>query len=60
VFDPFFTTRPSGTGLGLAIARKILDSMGGYIGVESAIGTGTTFHVWLRRAQVAAGAARSR
>jgi len=34
--------------------------MGGYIGVESAIGTGTTFRVWLRRAQVAAGAARSR
>lgn len=60
VFDPFFTTRPSGTGLGLAIARKILDSMGGYIGVESAVGSGTTFRIWLRRAQVAAGAARSR
>jgi len=60
VFDPFFTTRPSGTGLGLAIARKILDSMGGYIGVESAIGAGTTFRIWLRRAQVAAGAARGR
>jgi signal transduction histidine kinase len=60
VFDPFFTTRPSGTGLGLAIARKILDSMGGYIGVESAIGSGTTFRIWLRRAQVAAGAARGR
>jgi two-component system sensor histidine kinase PilS (NtrC family) len=60
VFDPFFTTRPSGTGLGLAIARKILDSMGGYIGVESAVGSGTTFRVWLRRAQVAAGAARNR
>jgi signal transduction histidine kinase len=50
VFDPFFTTRPSGTGLGLAIARKILDSMGGHIGVESSIGVGTTFRVWLRRA----------
>jgi len=60
VFDPFFTTRPSGTGLGLAIARKILDSMGGYIGVESSVGSGTTFRVWLRRAQVAAGAARNR
>lgn len=58
VFDPFFTTRPSGTGLGLAIARKILDSMSGYIGVESSVGSGTTFRVWLRRAQVAAGAAR--
>jgi two-component system sensor histidine kinase PilS (NtrC family) len=60
VFDPFFTTRPSGTGLGLAIARKMLDSMGGYIGVESAVGSGTTFRVWLRRAQVATGATRNR
>jgi two-component system, NtrC family, sensor histidine kinase PilS len=60
VFDPFFTTRPSGTGLGLAIARKILDSMGGYIGVESSLGSGTTFRVWLRRAQVPAGAASNR
>ncbi len=59
LFDPFFTTRPSGTGLGLAIARKILDSMGGYIGVESAVGAGTTFRVWLRRALAAAGATRS-
>jgi two-component system, NtrC family, sensor histidine kinase PilS len=59
VFDPFFTTRPSGTGLGLAIARKILDSMSGYIGVESSVGSGTTFRVWLQRARVAAGAARS-
>jgi two-component system sensor histidine kinase PilS (NtrC family) len=50
IFDPFFTTRPSGTGLGLAIARKILESMGGYIGVESSVGSGTTFRVWLRRA----------
>jgi two-component system sensor histidine kinase PilS (NtrC family) len=60
VFDPFFTTRPSGTGLGLAIARKILDSMSGYIDVESAVGSGTTFRVWLRHAQVVAGAARNR
>jgi two-component system sensor histidine kinase HydH len=58
IFDPFFTTRPSGTGLGLAIARKILESMGGYIGVESSVGSGTSFRVWLRRAAVAATSAR--
>jgi signal transduction histidine kinase len=50
IFDPFYTTRPSGTGLGLAIARKILESMGGRIGVESVPGAGAIFHVWLRRA----------
>jgi len=53
IFDPFYTTRPSGTGLGLAIARKNLESMGGRIRVESRPGTGTTFHLWLRRAQAA-------
>ena len=49
VFEPFFTTRPGGTGLGLAIARKILESMGGHVGVESQQGRGSIFRVWLRR-----------
>jgi two-component system sensor histidine kinase PilS (NtrC family) len=53
IFDPFYTTRPSGTGLGLSIARKILESMGGRIDVESRPGVGTTFHLWLRRAPAA-------
>ncbi len=57
IFDPFYTTRPSGTGLGLAIARKNLESMGGRIRVESRSGTGTTFRLWLRRAQAAVTAA---
>jgi signal transduction histidine kinase len=54
IFDPFFTTRPSGTGLGLAIARKILESMGGRIEVESHLGIGTTFRLRLQRAKAAA------
>jgi two-component system sensor histidine kinase PilS (NtrC family) len=54
LFDPFFTTRPSGTGLGLVIARKILESMGGTIEVESQIDIGSTFRVRLRRAKAAA------
>jgi two-component system sensor histidine kinase PilS (NtrC family) len=57
IFDPFYTTRPSGTGLGLAIARKNLESMGGRIRVESRPGTGTTFRLWLRRAQAVVTAA---
>ena len=53
IFDPFFTTRPSGTGLGLVIARKILESMGGSIEVESQVDIGSTFRIRLRRAEIA-------
>jgi len=47
VFDPFYTTKSEGLGLGLYITRNIVDEHGGRIEVESLLGEGTTFTVWL-------------
>jgi PAS domain S-box-containing protein len=55
IFEPFFTTRIStrGIGLGLAISKKIVEEHGGFITVESTVGTGTTFvlHFPLKKAE---------
>ena len=47
IFNPFFTTKTDGIGFGLAIISKILDEHGGRITVESALGEGSVFRVFL-------------
>lgn len=53
LFTPFFTTKApgTGTGLGLSICDQIVRSFGGRIDVESALGQGATFRVWLQPAR---------
>ena len=47
IFDPYFTTKTNGHGLGLATSYSIIKNHGGDLTVDSEVGTGTTFTVFL-------------
>jgi PAS domain S-box-containing protein len=47
IFDPYFTTKQAGSGLGLAAVYSILSKHNGHIAVESELGAGATFHLYL-------------
>src|SRR5207244_2108865 len=55
-FEPFFTTKPvgKGTGLGLSQIFGFAHESGGEVGIESAVGRGTTVSLYLPRTEVAA------
>jgi two-component system nitrogen regulation sensor histidine kinase NtrY len=53
VFEPTFSTTSSGSGLGLAIARRLVESWGGGITLESEVGRGTTVTVTLQAGDAA-------
>ncbi|MDE3169375.1 MAG: HAMP domain-containing protein, partial [Acidobacteriota bacterium] len=47
LFTPYYTTKQHGTGLGLAVVQSVISDHGGRISVESEMGIGTSFHIYL-------------
>jgi signal transduction histidine kinase len=49
IFEPFYTTKKKGSGLGLMIVQRIVRAHNGRIELDSHVGRGTTFRIWLPR-----------
>jgi PAS domain S-box-containing protein len=51
IFEPLYTTKRNGTGLGLAVTHQVVKRHGGELFVESRVGRGATFHLFMPIAQ---------
>ncbi len=51
IFEQFYTTKKKGTGLGLMIVQRIIRAHNGRVELESHVGRGTTFRIWLPLAE---------
>jgi two-component system NtrC family sensor kinase len=47
LFEPLFTTKPKGIGLGLVVCQKLAEANEGRIEVQSEVGKGSTFTLYL-------------
>jgi len=57
IFEPFFTTKDHGTGLGLSVLYGVVQNHAGFVNLESEVGHGTTFTVYLPQTTTKAHAA---